>query len=187
MKESKMSMIMRKQIDQSLRSGEPLPLPKPPRPNTSNDIDKETQAILERARNAKRKNLRQIESSGAYERSYFRPKVDNRMVSDKAKSRLQFTMAGIELPDPAIKPLRRTREDRLVTENDLINECESSSVFVDLNLSLYIMSSQCWIKSMSVPNGWPKWRLWDRVKNIVRRYMIKSPSAYIASVAWRPR
>ncbi|EDW19514.1 UPF0193 protein EVG1 homolog [Drosophila mojavensis] len=122
MKESKMSMIMRKQIDQSLRSGEPLPLPKPPRPNTSNDIDKETQAILERARNAKRKNLRQIESSGAYERSYFRPKVDNRMVSDKAKSRLQFTMAGIELPDPAIKPLRRTREDRLVTENDLINE-----------------------------------------------------------------
>ncbi|EDW70208.1 UPF0193 protein EVG1 homolog [Drosophila virilis] len=122
MKESKMSMIMRKQIDNSLRNGEPLPLPKPPRPNTNNDLNKETLAILERARNAKRKNLRQIEGSGAYEKTYYRPKVDNRMISDKAKSKLQLTMAGVELPDPAIKPLRRSREDRLVTENDIINE-----------------------------------------------------------------
>ncbi|EDV96912.1 UPF0193 protein EVG1 homolog [Drosophila grimshawi] len=122
MKESKMSMVMRKQIDTSLRNGEPLPLPKPIRPNTSNDLDKETIAILERARNAKRKNLRQIEGSGAYEQSYYRPRVDNRMLSDKAKAKLQFTMAGIELPDPAIKPLRRSREDRLVTEEDIINE-----------------------------------------------------------------
>ncbi|XP_062128116.1 UPF0193 protein EVG1 homolog [Drosophila sulfurigaster albostrigata] len=122
MKESKMSMMVRKQIDESLRNGEPLPLPKPPRPNTNNDLDKETQAILERARNAKRKNLRQIEASGAYEKSYFRPKPDNRMVGDKAKARLQFTMAGIDLPDPAVKPLRRPREDRLVTEADIINE-----------------------------------------------------------------
>lgn len=151
-------MIMRKQIDNSLRSGEPLPLPKPPRPNTSNDLDKETLAVLERARNAKRKNLRQIERSGAYETSYYRPKVDNRMLSDKAKARLQFTMAGIELPDPSVKPLRRPREDRLVTENDLINECESgsfcSSLTLHIHVSIYIyMSSQCWIKSMSVPNG----------------------------------
>ncbi|KAL7733993.1 hypothetical protein ACLKA6_011687 [Drosophila palustris] len=122
MKESKMSMVMRKQINESLRNGEPLPLPKPPRPNTNNDLDKETQAILERARNAKRKTMQQIEASGAYEKSYFRPKPDNRMVGDKAKARLQFTMAGVDLPDPAVKPLRRSREDRLVTEEDIINE-----------------------------------------------------------------
>ncbi|KAH8302245.1 hypothetical protein KR044_004357 [Drosophila immigrans] len=122
MKESKMSMMVRKQIDESLRNGEPLPLPKPPRPNTSNDLDKETQAILERARNAKRKNLRQIEASGAYAKTYFRPKPDNRMVGDKAKARLQFTMAGVDLPDPAVKPLRRPQEERLVTEADIINE-----------------------------------------------------------------
>lgn len=66
-----MSMIMRKQIDESLRNGDPLPLPKPIRPNTNNDLDKETQAILERARNAKRKNLQQIEASGAYEKVTF--------------------------------------------------------------------------------------------------------------------
>lgn len=132
-----MSMVMRKQIDESLRNGEPLPLPKPPRPNTSNDLDKETQAILERARNAKRKTMRQIEASGAYEKSYFRPKPDNRMVSDKAKARLQFTMAGIDLPDPAVKPLRRPREDRLVTEEDIINECESACL--NLNLSLLLI------------------------------------------------
>ncbi|KAH8415673.1 hypothetical protein KR222_008199 [Zaprionus bogoriensis] len=122
MKESRMSMVMRKQIDESLRNGEPLPLPKPPRPNTNNDVDKETRAILERARNAKRKNLRQIEASGAYDKSYFRPKPDNRMQCDKAKARLQYTMAGVELPDPAIKPLRRPREERIVTEEDLISE-----------------------------------------------------------------
>lgn len=124
MKESRMSMLMRKQIHESLRNGEPLPLPKPQRPNTNNDPDKETLAILERARNAKRKNLRQIKASGAYDKSYFRPKTDDRMQSEKAKARLQFTMAGIELPDPAVKPLRRPRKEREVTEEDLINECE---------------------------------------------------------------
>ncbi|KAH8378897.1 hypothetical protein KR009_001937 [Drosophila setifemur] len=121
-KESKMSMMVRKQIDQSLRNGTPLPLPEPPRPNTNNDPDKETLAILERARNAKRKNLRQIEMSGAYNASYYRPPADNRMQGEKAKSRLQFTMAGTHLPDPAIKPQRRPKEEKLVTEDDLINE-----------------------------------------------------------------
>lgn len=121
-KESKMSMLVRKQIDESLRNGEPLPLPEPPRPNTNNDPDKETLAILDRARNAKRKNLRQIEASGAYKQSYYRPPADNRMHGEKAKSQLQFTMAGTHLPDPAIKPRRRPREEQLVTEEDLINE-----------------------------------------------------------------
>nr|XP_016934166.1 UPF0193 protein EVG1 homolog [Drosophila suzukii] len=121
-KESKMSMMVRKQIDESLRNGEPLPLPEPPRPNTKNDVDRETLAILERARNAKRKNLRQIEASGAYKLSYYRPPADNRMAGEKAKSQLQFTMAGTHLPDPAIKPRRRPREEQLVTEEDLINE-----------------------------------------------------------------
>jgi len=46
-KESKMSMMVRKQIDESLRNGEPLPLPEPPRPNTKNDVDRETLAILD--------------------------------------------------------------------------------------------------------------------------------------------
>ncbi|XP_033160940.1 UPF0193 protein EVG1 homolog [Drosophila mauritiana] len=121
-KESKMSMLVRKQIDESLRNGEPLPLPEPPRPNTNNDPDKETLAILDRARNAKRKNLRQIEASGAYKQSYYRPPADNRMHGEKAKSQLQFTMAGTHLPDPAIKPRRRPRVEQLVTEEDLINE-----------------------------------------------------------------
>ncbi|XP_020817100.1 UPF0193 protein EVG1 homolog [Drosophila serrata] len=121
-KESKMSMMVRKQIDESLRTGEPLPLPVPPRPNTNNDPDKETLAILQRARNAKRKNLRQIEASGAYKQSYYRPPTDNRMQGEKAKSQLQFTMAGTHLPDPAIKPRRRPREEQNVTEEDLINE-----------------------------------------------------------------
>ncbi|XP_022213903.1 UPF0193 protein EVG1 homolog [Drosophila obscura] len=121
-KESKMSILMRKQIDESLRNGEPLPLPKPPRPNTNNDPDKETLAILDRARNAKRKNLRQIEASGAYHTSYYRPPTDNRMAGEKAKSQLQFTMAGTHLADPAVKPLRRPREEPLVTEEDIINE-----------------------------------------------------------------
>ncbi|KAI8040544.1 UPF0193 protein EVG1 homolog [Drosophila gunungcola] len=121
-KESKMSMMVRKQIDESLRNGDPLPLPEPPRPNTKNDPDKETLAILDRARNAKRKNLRQIEASGAYKQSYYRPPTDNRMQGEKAKSQLQFTMAGTHLPDPAIKPRRRPREEQLVTEEDLINE-----------------------------------------------------------------
>ncbi|KAH8339793.1 hypothetical protein KR074_010485 [Drosophila pseudoananassae] len=121
-KESKMSMMVRKQIDESLRNGTPLPLPEPPRPNTNNDPDKETLAILERARNAKRKNLRQIEASGAYNPSYYRPPTDNKMHGEKAKSRLQFTMAGTHLPDPAIKPRRRPREEKNVTEEDLINE-----------------------------------------------------------------
>jgi len=115
-------MLVRKQIDESLRNGEPLPLPEPPRPNTNNDPDKETLAILDRARNAKRKNLRQIEASGAYKQSYYRPPADNRMHGEKAKSQLQFTMAGTHLPDPAIKPRRRPREEQLVTEEDLINE-----------------------------------------------------------------
>jgi len=115
-------MMVRKQIDESLRNGEPLPLPEPPRPNTKNDVDRETLAILERARNAKRKNLRQIEASGAYKLSYYRPPADNRMAGEKAKSQLQFTMAGTHLPDPAIKPRRRPREEQLVTEEDLINE-----------------------------------------------------------------
>ncbi|ALC43524.1 CG5280 [Drosophila busckii] len=113
MKESKMSMLMRKQINESLAKGEPLPLPKPPRPNTSNDPDKETLAILDRARKAKRKNLRQIEASGAYNSTYYRPRADNRQSTEKAKAQLQHTMAGIDLPDPAIKPLRRSREDLL--------------------------------------------------------------------------
>ncbi|XP_017138472.1 UPF0193 protein EVG1 homolog [Drosophila miranda] len=121
-KESKMSILMRKQIDESLRNGEPLPLPKPPRPNTNNDPDKETLAILDRARNAKRKNLRQIEASGAYKTTYYRPPTDNRMAGEKAKSQLQFTMAGTHLADPAVKPLRRPREEPLVTEEDIINE-----------------------------------------------------------------
>lgn len=119
-----MSMMVRKQIDESLRTGEPLPLPVPPRPNTKNDPDKETLAILERARNAKRKNLRQIEASGAYKHSYYRPPADNRMNGGKAKSQLQYTMAGTHLPDPAIKPRRRPREEQNVTEEDLINERE---------------------------------------------------------------
>ncbi|KAH8319429.1 hypothetical protein KR067_008735 [Drosophila pandora] len=121
-KESKMSMMVRKQIDESLRNGTPLPLPEPPRPNTNNDPDKETLAILERARNAKRKNLRQIEASGAYNHSYYRPPTDNKMHGEKAKSKLQFTMAGTHLPDPAVKPRRRPREEKDVTEEDLINE-----------------------------------------------------------------
>lgn len=117
-----MSMMVRKQIDESLRNGTPLPLPEPPRPNTNNDPDKETLAILERARNAKRKNLRQIEASGAYNHSYYRPPTDNKMHGEKAKSQLQFTMAGTHLPDPAVKPRRRPREEKDVTEEDLINE-----------------------------------------------------------------
>ncbi|XP_068148708.1 UPF0193 protein EVG1 homolog [Drosophila tropicalis] len=121
-KESKMSMLMRKQIDETLRKGEPLPLPKPQRPNTNNDPDRETLAILERARNAKRKNLRQIVASGAYNSSYYRPPTDNRMVNEKSKAKLQFTMAGTHLPDPAIKPQRRPREERHVSEEDIINE-----------------------------------------------------------------
>lgn len=139
MKESHMSMLMRKQIDESLRNGEPLPLPKPQRPNTNNDPDKETLAILERARNAKRKNLRQIKASGAYDKSYFRPKADDRMQSEKAKARLQFTMAGIELPDPAVKPLRRPRKEREVTEEDLINECELVSWLLEIKQVLTLL------------------------------------------------
>lgn len=141
-----MSMIMRKQIDESLRNGEPLPLPKPVRPNTNNDPDKETLAILERARNAKRKNLRQIKASGAYNKSYYRPKTDNRMQSEKAKARLQFTMAGVELPDPAIKPLRRPREEREVTEEDLIAECELVGISIQLSNCYSLLSLQYWTK-----------------------------------------
>ncbi|XP_030373101.1 UPF0193 protein EVG1 homolog [Scaptodrosophila lebanonensis] len=121
-KESKMSMLMRKRIDETLRNGDPLPLPQPPRPNTSNDPDKETLAILERARNAKRKSLKNIMASGAFNQSYYRPPTDNRMPIDKAKAQLQLKMAGTVLPDPAIKPKRRPREEAQVSEEDIINE-----------------------------------------------------------------
>lgn len=64
------------------------------------------------------------------------------MSGDKAKARLQFTMAGIDLPDPAVKPLRRPREDRLVTEGDIINECEYASVISsDCRLLLMLFHS----------------------------------------------
>uniref|UniRef100_A0A1A9Z3G9 Uncharacterized protein n=1 Tax=Glossina pallidipes TaxID=7398 RepID=A0A1A9Z3G9_GLOPL len=123
MKESKMSMLMRKQIDYHIRNGEPLPKPKSPRVNTSMDPDKEALEILKKARNAKRKSLAAIRASGAYELPRYRPKPDAKMPSEKAKKLLQETMSGLHISETCLKPLRKPKSKTTdITNEDIINE-----------------------------------------------------------------
>ena len=121
-----MTMLMRKQIDYHLRNGEPLPKPEPQRPNTSKDPDKEALDILHRARNAKRKSLADIKASGAYDLSYYRPKPDDKMPSEKAKKLLQEAMSGMRLSETTLKPKRREKVKNEIknTPEDIIDECE---------------------------------------------------------------
>ncbi|KAM7359151.1 UPF0193 protein EVG1 homolog [Cochliomyia hominivorax] len=124
MKESKMTMLMRKQIDYHLRNGQPLPKPEPPRPLMSKDPDKEALEILQRAHNAKRKTLREIKASGAYDMPIYRPKPDDKMCSQKAKKILQEAMSGLRISETNLKPKKREKikNDIKVTEEDIIDE-----------------------------------------------------------------
>ncbi|XP_075163742.1 UPF0193 protein EVG1 homolog [Haematobia irritans] len=124
MKESKMTMLMRKQIDYHLRNGEPLPKPEPPRLNINKDPDAEALEILKRAHNAKRKTLAEIKASGAYEAPRYRPKPDDKLPSEKSKKLLQESMSGLRLCDTTLKPKRKQkkRQDHDTTTDDIINE-----------------------------------------------------------------
>jgi len=122
MQESRMSMTMRKQINQHLRNGDPLPKPEPPRINFLADPDENAKEILRRARNAKRKSLSKIIASGAYEMPINRPKPNNRIPSDIDKKKLQEKMAGIKLPETLLKPKRKRPPAADVTIDDMINE-----------------------------------------------------------------
>uniref|UniRef100_A0A1A9WFB3 Uncharacterized protein n=1 Tax=Glossina brevipalpis TaxID=37001 RepID=A0A1A9WFB3_9MUSC len=123
MKESKMSMLMRKQIDSHIRNGEPLPKPKPPRVNTSMDPDKEAFEILKRARNAKRKSLAAIKASGVYDMPRYRPKPNDKMPSEKAKKLLQEAMSGLCISETTLKPIRKPKSKTTdITNDDIINE-----------------------------------------------------------------
>ncbi|XP_073838781.1 UPF0193 protein EVG1 homolog [Musca autumnalis] len=124
MKESKMTMLMRKQIDHHLRNGEPLPKPEPRRINIFKDPDTEAMEILRRAHNAKRKSLTEIKASGAYETPRNRPKPDDRMPSEKSKKLLQEAMSGLRMSETTLKPKRkqRVKQEPPATPDDIINE-----------------------------------------------------------------
>lgn len=128
MKESKMTMLMRKQIDYHLRSGQPLPKPEPPRLNMSKDSDKEALEILRRAHNAKRKSLMEIKASGVYDMPINRPKPDDKMNSEKAKKLLQEAMSGFKTSETTLKPQRRekTKNEIKTSKEDIIDECKRS-------------------------------------------------------------
>lgn len=120
-----MTMLMRKQIDYHLRNGEPLPKPQPSRINIRADANKEASAILERAQKAKRKSLREIKASGAYDMPVYRPKPDDKLPSEKAKKLLQEAMSGLRVSETTLKPKRREkhRNETKTTKEDLIDEC----------------------------------------------------------------
>ncbi|KAI8123412.1 putative UPF0193 protein EVG1 [Lucilia cuprina] len=124
MKESKMTMLMRKQIDYHLRNGQPLPKPEPPRLNICRDPDKEAIEILQRAHNAKRKSLSEIRASGAYDMPVYRPKPDDKLPSEKAKKLLQEAMSGLRLSETTLKPKRREKYKKEIkaTTEDIIDE-----------------------------------------------------------------
>uniref|UniRef100_A0A1I8QFC8 Uncharacterized protein n=1 Tax=Stomoxys calcitrans TaxID=35570 RepID=A0A1I8QFC8_STOCA len=124
MKESKMSMLMRKQIDYHLRNGEPLPKPEPRRININKDPDSEALEILRRAHNAKRKSLAEIKASGAYEMPRYRPKPDDKLPSEKSKKLLQEAMSGLKISETNLKPKRKPKTNREsnTTTDDIINE-----------------------------------------------------------------
>ncbi|XP_061388351.1 UPF0193 protein EVG1 homolog [Musca vetustissima] len=124
MKESKMTMLMRKQIDHHLRNGEPLPKPEPRRINIYKDADTEAMEILRKAHNAKRKSLSEIKASGAYETPRNRPKPDDKMPSEKSKKLLQEAMSGLRMSETTLKPKRKpkTKHEPPATTDDIINE-----------------------------------------------------------------
>lgn len=128
MKESKMTMLMRKQIDYHLRNGEPLPKPEPPRWNISKDPDKDALEILRRAHNAKRKSLSEIKASGVYEMPRYRPKPTDKLPSEKSKKLLQEAMSGLRISETNLKPKRRVKpkSEPKATTDDIIDECKFS-------------------------------------------------------------
>lgn len=138
MKESKMTMLMRKQIDYHLRNGQPLPKPEPPRLNISKDPDKEALEILRRAHNAKRKSFMEIKASGAYDLPIYRPKPDDKMNSGKAKKLLQEAMSGLKTSDTTLKPQKREKikNEIKTTKEDIIDECKAF-VFVLTRFKFY--------------------------------------------------
>lgn len=125
MEESRLSMMLQKQINYHLRNGEPLPVKSPEKKKNNLDENSRALEIIRRARVAKRKSLEAIIASGAYDQQPYRPKPNGKSPSEKAKIELQEKMSGIKISS-GMKALRRPskQEIEVLTDDDRINECE---------------------------------------------------------------
>ncbi|BES98460.1 Uncharacterised protein family (UPF0193) [Nesidiocoris tenuis] len=124
-KESKLSIFHRRMINDSIKNGDPLPLPKPnlaePKPRSANDARKKMASI------PIRRKKEQIERSGAYDRDTFT--IHSRAVDyDEEKRRLQELMAfgktlkgnkAMRLSAPGRRSSYNTLDSREKTENDV--------------------------------------------------------------------
>ncbi|KAL5292813.1 hypothetical protein ACFFRR_011530 [Megaselia abdita] len=124
MEESRLSMMLQKQINYHLRNGEPLPVKSPEKKKSNMDENARALEIMKRARVAKRKSLDSIIASGAYDQQPYRPKPNGKFPSEKAKKDLQEKMSGIRISTGGFKPTRRPsqQEFEVLGDEERINE-----------------------------------------------------------------
>lgn len=132
MEESRLSMMLQKQINYHLRNGDPLPVKSPEKKKTNMDENARALEIIKRARVAKRKSLDSIIASGAYDQQPYRPKPNGKFPSEKAKKDLQEQMSGIRV-SAGFKPLRRPsqQEFEVIGDEERINESGFLGAFLN--------------------------------------------------------
>ncbi|GAB0097464.1 UPF0193 protein EVG1 homolog [Sergentomyia squamirostris] len=131
MEEAKLTMLQRKDINNYLRRGESLPIPREQSTPMSigSDSDREAREIIERARCARKRSLDVIKASGAFDKTRYIPKYPWKVPSETAKHRLQEVMSGLKyFPETGAHAYkyRNQKKSARLEERDQISEllCE---------------------------------------------------------------